>query len=169
MSRPKEIRRLFRLRQRDDWAEQTVDLEILHHLEMRIDELMDEGLSEQKARQTAEAAFGNVSRYRSECVRLTRGGARKMRWLEKVTSALGDVVHALRGMQRSPGFALAVVLTLGLGIGASAAGFTVVDAVLLRPIAYDRQVNLRVPRNNEIQGAEQMFESLLPNEPANNY
>ena len=57
-------------------------------------------------------------------------------WKELATGIAMDVRYALRGMRKSPGFALAVVLTLGIGIGANAAIFTVVDSLLLRPIPF---------------------------------
>lgn len=60
-----------------------------------------------------------------------------MRWMESVMSYVGDLMYALRGMRRNPGFAFAVVATLGLGIGANTAIFTVIDAAMLRPISYE--------------------------------
>src|SRR6476646_3930568 len=56
-----------------------------------------------------------------------------MRWAEDVTR---DVRHAARGLWRSPGFSLAVILTLALGIGGNTAVFSVVDQLLLRPLPY---------------------------------
>ncbi|HZM71177.1 MAG TPA: ABC transporter permease, partial [Candidatus Cryosericum sp.] len=55
---------------------------------------------------------------------------------------LHDLRHSLRSLLRAPAFALAAVLTLGIGIGANSALFSVIDAVLLRPLAYDRPEEL---------------------------
>ena len=70
---------------------------------------------------------------------------------------LQDTRYAVRGFRRSPGFAAAVVLTLGLGLGANAAMFSVIDQLMFRPYRYLRdpasvnRVYLRVP------GAERFF------------
>ena len=56
-------------------------------------------------------------------------------WLDHLQQ---DVRYALRGLRRSPGFALSAIVTLGLGIGANAAMFGVIDRLMLRPHAYLR-------------------------------
>lgn len=136
----------FRARAADAWADEAVDLEIAHHLEMRVDELVESGMDEASARRVAAEAFGEMDRYREECVALQRREVRKMKWTDRVDGLLRDVVFALRGLRRSPLFALTLLLTLGIGVGANTAIFTVVDAVMVRPLPYadaDRLVDVR--------------------------
>lgn len=104
-----------------------------HHLEMRIDEISEEGVGAEEAQRMARDAFGDMGRYRSECVALQRREERMMRWIEWVGSMISDLAHAFRSLRKHPTFAITVLLTLGLGIGANTAIFTVVDAVLIRP------------------------------------
>ncbi len=129
----------------DAWPDEAVDLEIRHHIEMRVDELMEEGLDEPSARAEAERAFGEVSRYRAECVALQRREVRRMDGRDRIESFARDVRLAVRGLRRAPLFTLTLLLTLGIGVGANTAIFTVVDAVLVRPLPYadvDRLVDV---------------------------
>src|ERR671912_954323 len=61
-----------------------------------------------------------------------------------------DLRHALRLLRREPGFAGAVVLTLAVGIGATTALFALVEAVLLRPLPFDRADRLVVLRHRDV-------------------
>lgn len=118
--------------------EREAEWEIGHHIEERVDRLVEEGWTREEARREAVRRFGDAGRVRSELARMGRNdeGRRRMTgWLE---GTVQDVAYALRGIRRSPGFAATVCLTLGVGIGAAAAIFAVVDAVLLRPLPYDR-------------------------------
>ena len=138
MGRPRGVRRLLRLREGKRWAEEEVELEFAHHLESRVEELIGEGHSPGEARRMAEGAFGPPARYRDECVAQRRQEARMMKGRELFGEIAGDLHYALRGLRRQPGFAAAVVVTLGLGIGANTAVFAVVDHMLIRDVPFER-------------------------------
>ncbi|WP_446745205.1 ABC transporter permease [Silvibacterium acidisoli] len=72
-------------------------------------------------------------------------------------SILQDVRYALRQLRKSPGFALIAVLTLSLGVGAATAIFSVVDAVIVRPLPFQHSERIYVPRTLSRQGYQQPF------------
>src|SRR5215208_2527556 len=104
------------------------------HMELRTEDLIRSGLSPAEAARRARIEFGSPERYREEA-RESRG----LPWLEDL---LRDVRHGLRALRRAPIFASVVILTLALGIGANTAIFSIVNGVLLRPLAYPRPAQL---------------------------
>jgi predicted permease len=103
-------------------------LEIDAHLELLTERYARQGLSRDDAWLAARRQFGNVLALRQEVHDMNGIG-----WAERLA---GDVRDALRQVRRSPGFAVVVALTLGLGIGGATAVFSVVQAVLLAPLPY---------------------------------
>src|SRR5215471_12877355 len=103
-----------------------VEQEMRFHLDARTDELEASGLSHHDARRQAHAEFGSVNLARDEA-----RAAWQFRWLE---DAVADLRYTARTFRRSPGFVITAVLSLALGIGATSAIFTALDAVLWRPI-----------------------------------
>ena len=118
-------------------AERAVDREILHHIEELADRLQASGMERAEAVAEARRRFGNVDRLRAEMVRETRGVNRRMRIRDRLGGSVFDVRYALRALSRNSTFALTVVGTVALGIGAAAAVFTFLDNLLLRPLPYE--------------------------------
>ena len=105
-----------------------ISVSIQEHIDERIDELMEEGMSREEAERMARRDFGNVT--------LIQERSREVWQWQKLESLLVDMKHVCRRLGRSPGFAITVVLTLAIGIGANTAVFSVLNSVLIRPLPY---------------------------------
>jgi predicted permease len=119
---------------RPEGLSREIDREVSFHLAERVDDLMLQGLSEAEAMREAKRRFGNEV-FEKERTR----DANVLGWLETL---VGDVRYGLRSLLAAPGFALVAVISLGLGIGANAAIFNLVDAVILRslPVRHPEQL-----------------------------
>ena len=105
-----------------------IDISIEEHIQERADELEGEGMARKQAEQTARREFGNVA--------LLQQRSREQWQWPALESILADLKFTLRRLRKSPGFAITVLLTLAIGIGANTAVFSVIDGVLLKPLPY---------------------------------
>src|SRR5688572_27948904 len=111
-----------------------IEREVEFHIAERMDHLRAGGNSEEEARRLARQQFGNETAQRER--------VRSMDIAEWVESVAGDIRYALRSLRHSPVFAIVTIASLGLGIGANTTIFTLLDAVVLRPLAVDRPAEL---------------------------
>ena len=127
---PREV--LLRLRAwlRRDQLTRSLDAEFESHVELLARDLIHTGLSPDEARLAARRQLGNTTALRES--------SRDAWGFPVVDSLLQDLRYAVRGLRHAPAFTLTVVLTLGLGIGANAAMFAVIDRLMFRPFPYMR-------------------------------
>src|SRR5438874_13800699 len=109
-------------------SESALDKELCFHLERQIADYLAAGMSAEEARRRARLEFGGLERVKEE--------VRDTRWETHIDNFFRDLRYALRNLRRNRRFSLIAIFALALGIGASTAIFSVVNAALLRPLPY---------------------------------
>ena len=137
---------------RDVERELTDELQLHIELEQQKNERL--GMSPDEARRAALVTFGGVERYKEEA-----RDARGVRFVETIAQ---DLRYALRTMRKTPAFTAIVILTLGLGVGATSAIFSIVNAVLLRPLPYGNERSLVRLYSQVPDGTVQRFSVSIP-------
>jgi putative ABC transport system permease protein len=119
--------------------------EIESHLAHEQDANASRGLSEEEARRQAYVRFGNP-----RVIRERVWSYRSLPWLDNIAR---DLRFALRGLRKTPGFAIIAILVIAVGIGVNTAVFSVINAVLLKPLTYPHPEELVELRNISAQGS----------------
>ncbi len=119
-------------------VEDDMEEELRSHIQHRADDLERSGLPRTEAERRARIEFGGRGRFKEEC-REALGGT-------FIETLIQDARFSFRGLRKSPGFAIAAVLTLALAIGANAVVFGILNGLILRP--------LNVPQAESLWGTE---------------
>jgi predicted permease len=110
-----------------------IDAELHFHLEARVEELVEHGMSRQAARAQALEEFGDVHNVRTRLREIDDRFARRRDRLEVFDTWRQDAVYAARSLWRTPAVSLTIITTLALGLGVNASMFSLLDVVFLRP------------------------------------
>jgi predicted permease len=122
-----------------------LDKELRFHFETQVADKVHSGISETEARRLTSLEFGGIDQIKEDC-RESRGTM----WVESI---LHDLRYGIRQLRKSPGFAIVAIVSLTLGIGANTAIFTLLNAIMFRPLPVQNPAELLLFGNGQAQGS----------------
>ena len=141
---------------RGDARDDELDAEIGEHLRLLAERFMAQGLSREQAEAAARRQFGSTIRLREHRFELQT--------LPRIDALWQDLRYALRTLLKNRGFTAVSIATLGLGIGATTAIFSVIDNVLLAPFPYQGAERMVFPRIHNAQDQRPLRQGYAPSE-----
>ncbi len=123
-------------------SQEAVRAELDFHKEMRTRELIGQGFTPEQARREVERLLRHTGQIENDLAKVARQTEPQLRVLSWLRDMQQDLGFALRTLRATPSYAVVAILTLGLGIGANTAVFTLVDSVLMSPLPYQNSEQL---------------------------
>jgi hypothetical protein len=136
---------IFRLRSlfQRERVEEEMNEELRFHFERQVEKYVATGLSREEAKRRARLMIGGEDKVKEE--------VREARGVGFVETLIQDLGYGVRMLRKNPSFTVVAILTLALGMGATTAIFSIVDALLLRPLPYNDPASLVVVWENSIK------------------